>query len=707
MEIEEHFYTDDPSIGHPDVRTRLPDTDYFFLGNGFIHAAVQVCRSGEATPVGLLLMNPDRFGPKRAALTCDPGLGLKETMVSVQVGDSIFQPEPEKLHAKWANMEGVPTVRVSWESGPVRVVERFFCPHHTEPRLARQVEVRLRGPVREAIAIEVGLAPPGERALRTAQELEVGPEGSVPGNGRDRVVSATLIHEVRRREDRKGEGQPTLETRWAEDLEPSREATDYWNRLTTFRTPDHDLGHLFQTARNHLPTAVDHRGRMDGSIWQYNLEWVRDQAHVAEALVRLGDHEKARAMLARLLDRFVSPDGDTVDSGRRRPASDVELDQNGELLTALGAYVDWTGDLELIESRWEKLRSLASFPFSHEFAHSPSGLLHNRREYWERHGVHGIEDGFELMSQFFVTLGLEAAARLADALDQTDDRDRWRSAAGRLRHAMLEDPLFRLVEEGHLIKRRGTDGSWQQTIQMESDFGLPKAIPLLQEGPHLLDPDASSVLPIAYGFIDPNSDLARGTLVHVEELWNQCWEGGGYGRYHASGEPDSPGAWPFASLFVARAHAEAGHDEKVWRVLRWLAATPGGASGAWFENDGPRIAPPYPQVGFTPWTWAELVTLYVHHLLGVRPDLGGITVRPKLLEGLSRMEASLLVRGHRLHLSCRVAGENEGRCGWVRGVGGDDQPSAGPDLGPIRIPWGEDGVRIPLPSSNVHVEILC
>jgi len=643
MEIEEHFYTDDPSIGHPDVRTRLPDTDYFFLGNGFIHAAIQICRSGAATPVGLLLMNPDCFGPKRQALTCDPDSGLEKTMVSIRVGDSVRHPNPENLHAEWVETEGDPTVRVVWESGPVRVVERFFCPHPTQPRLARQVE---------------GTFHPGE----------------------DLVVNATLIYEIQRSENPEGEGQPKVTTWWAEDSKPSQEATDYWAGLTTFQTGDPDLDHLFQVARNHLPTAVDHRGRMDGSIWQYNLEWVRDQTHVAEALVRLGEPEKARVMLARLLDRFVSPDGDTIDSGQRRPASDVELDQNGELLTALGTYVDWTGDLELVESRWEKVRSLASFPFSQEFAHSPSGLLHNRREYWERHGDHGIEDGFELMSQFYVALGLEAGARLANALDRTEDGDRWRRAADGLRHAMLEDPLFRFVEEGHLIKRRGTDGSWQKMIEMESDLGLPKAIPLLQDGPHFLDPDSSSVLLIAHGFIDPTGDLAQGTLAHVEELWNQWWEGGGYGRYHASSEPDSPGAWPFASLFVARAYAEAGHDEKVWRVLRWLAATPGGASGAWFENDGPRIAPPYPQVGFPPWSWAELVTLSVHHLLGFRPDLEGITLRPRLLEGLSSMEASLLVRGYRLHISCRAAGE--------------DEEKSGP-------------IRIPLPSSDIHVEVLC
>ncbi len=676
MEIEEHFYTDDPSIGHPDVRTRHPDTDYFFLGNGFIQAAVQICRSGEATPVGLLLMDPDRFGPKRAALTCDPESGLEGTMISVRVGDSVFRPNPNELKAKWEERAGVPVVRVSWESGPIRVVEGFFCPHHKQPRLAREVEVSLKE------------ASPGDPALGTIiLEADLASPREIPYQpDPDGTITATLMHELRPQADVEGEDEAPARSRtqvatwWAENQRPSPGITDYWNRLTTFQTTDPGLNHLFQAARNHLPTAVDHRGRMDGGIWQYNLEWVRDQAHVAEAFVRLGEHEKAGIMLARLLDQFVSPDGDTVDSGRRRSAADVELDQNGELLAALGTYVDWTGDLDLVANRWEKIRSLASFPFSDQFTHSPSGLLHNRREYWERHGHHGIEDGFELMSQFFVALGLEAAARLADALDFTDDKDRWMNTSGSLRHAMLENPRFRLVEEGHFIKRRGTDGSWQQTVQTDSDLGLLKAVPLLREGPHLLDPDASSVLPIALGFIDSTGDLARGTLAHVEELWNQWWEGGGYGRYHASSEADSPGAWPFASLFVARAYAEAGQDDKVWRVLRWLAETHGGASGAWFENDGARIAPPYPQVGFTPWTWAELVTLYVHHLLGVRPDLEGITLQPRLLDGLHGMEAFLMVRGHQLHLSCRAAEENEERSGPV---------------------------RIPIPSSDVHVEILC
>ncbi len=672
MEIEEHFYTDDPAIGHPDVRTRLSDTDYFFLGNGHIHAAVQICRSGEGTPLGLLVLDPRAFGPKRAALTCDPESGLEKTMVGVQVGEVLLTPDPSGLEATWDEMDGIPAVRVTWSAGSVTVVERFFCPDRTEPRVARRVEISLKDSATEDLTLNTGLAEPGD------QPLEVSAEG---------VASATLIYEIG------GHGEaPIIEARWEGDFESTPQTTEYWSGLAECRTSDSDLDHLFSACRSQLPTDVDHSGRVDGSIWQYNLAWVRDQAHVTEALVRLGDHEKARTMLARLLDQFVSPEGDTVDSGVRRSTDDVELDQNGELLTALCTYVDWTGDLDLVKARWPKVQALADFPLQDPFRHESSGLLHNRREYWERHAWHGIEDGFELVSHFFVTLGLESAAHLANALGHTEDRDRWTSAAAELRHAFLEDERFRLIEEGHFIKRRGTEGSWQRTIHMEESLGLPEAVPLLQEGPHFLDPDSSCVLPVAHAFIDPAGELATRTLAQVEELWNQWWEGGGYGRYHASSEPDSPGAWPFPSLFVARAYAEAGNHEKVWRVLRWLASTPGGAAGAWFENDGPRIAPPYPQVGIPPWTWAEVITLFVHHLLGVRPDGDGVTLRPILLDGLDRMEASLRVQGHRLDLSVRRAGSAETRGGRAGGE---------------QLPWGEEGVRIPPPTSDTKIEILC
>ncbi len=673
MDTSEHVYGDDPAEGHPDVRTRLAETDYYFLGNGHVLAAVQHCRSGEGTPLGLLVLHPEIFGPKRASLTCDPATGLEGTRVGVRVGEATWFPTSAGTRVEWDGRSRTPTVRALWQGGAARIEERFACVHPTLPRVVRELTVSFAEPPTGPVALLPGNASEGPGPL----VLDFAGTAS---------ATACLVHEARR-----VDGAFEAVTRWGG--EPGTVAgVAYWQTLATFSSSDEGLNHLFAAARRQLPVAVDHRGRMDGSIWQYNLEWVRDQSHVAEALVRLGDAAKARTMLARLLDELVSPEGDTVDSGRRRSPAEVELDQNGELLAALATYVDWTGDLDLVEARWERVRAVAAFPLQDRFRHAESGLLHNQREYWERHGAHGIEDGFELTSQLFVAQGLQGAARLADALGHDEDRDRWREAAAALRHAMLDDPRWRLVEEGHLVKRRGVDGAWQRTVRMEPDPNLPAGVPLLAPGDHFLDPDTESVLPIVHGMVAADSGLARSTLARVEELWNQAWDDGGYGRYHVTGEPDSPGAWPFASLFVARAWAEARDDAKVWRILRWLADTRGGRSGAWFENHGPRLAPPFPQVGIVPWTWAELASLVIHHLLGVRPDDAGVTLRPWLLAGLTAMRARLRVGEHRLDLTVRRAASPADREATVDGRA---------------VPWEDGGIRIPRPRADLSADLSC
>jgi len=672
MDVKEHFYSDDPQAGHPDVRTRLAGVDYFFIGNGHLQAAVQVCTSGEGTPLGLLVLDPDTFGPKRAALTCDPNTGLESTVVKVRLGDELFGPDPADLNAQWDTIDGVPAALVAWQAGAATVVEGFYCPDHKTSRLCRRIDVHLPAGGTDEVTL-------------LADQAESYRERTL-GRPRDGAATAHLVYEIVRRDD-----AAAVRTRWQHVGGVSPHTTRYWSGLTLVRTDDPDLDHVFGVARSQLPVAVDFRGRMDGSIWQYNLEWVRDQAHVAEALVMLGDRGLARTLLARLLDEFVSAGGDTVDSGRRRPAAEVELDQNGILLNALSTYVDWTGDLAIVADHWDKVSALAEFPLRDEFRHQPSGLLHNRREYWERHAIHGITDGMELMHQFWVAVGLRAAASMA-RLVKRSEAQHWELEAGRLEQSMLEHERYRLVEDGHLIKRRTVHGEWQRTVDIDPEIGLPKEIPLTADGEHFLDPDTSCALPIAHGLIDPRGDLAGNTLEYLEQLWNQSWEGGGYSRYHVTSEADSPGPWPFASLFVARAYAEAGDDARVLRVLRWLANKPGGRAGTWFEFDGWKPSPPCPQSGVTPWTWAEVVILYVHHLLGVRPDAHGITIRPLLLEGLDVIKASVTVRRRRLELTvlrAPSAGDRGGR------------------VGSKQYPWTENGVRLPLLESDVAVEIQC
>ena len=219
-------------------------------------------------------------------------------------------------------------------------------------------------------------------------------------------------------------------------------------------------------------------------------------------------------------------------------------------------------------------------------------------------------------------------------MSQPERAARWASNAERLRATTLTDPRYGMVVDGVLVKRKNLDGTVQDRIEPVPGSLMPAGVPLLRPGAHWLNPDTCVTMPIVTGFVAPDSPLARRTLDSVEPLWNQEWEDGGYGRYHASSEPDSPGGWPFASIFVARAAVECGVPDRAWRVLRWLDRATGAPAGSWFEFYGPRSSPPYPQVGVIPWTWSEMLALLVEQILGVRAGADGPTVRPALLPGL-------------------------------------------------------------------------
>jgi hypothetical protein len=89
--------------------------------------------------------------------------------------------------------------------------------------------------------------------------------------------------------------------------------------------------------------------------------------------------------------------------------------------------------------------------------------------------------------------------------------------------------------------------------------------------------------------------------------------------------------------------------------LNWLNTVPGAKAGSWFEFYGKRLAPPFPQVGIVPWNWAELIILFVHHILGVQPQQHALRIRPRLLPGLTRIRASFPFRGSRLELDFEKA----------------------------------------------------
>jgi hypothetical protein len=90
MDVKEHFYSDNPAKGPEEAQTTLAGVNYLFLGNGLIQAAVQVNTSKKGTPLGLLLMHPEKFGPKSKSLTFDPVSGPKQTVLCILSESKVY-----------------------------------------------------------------------------------------------------------------------------------------------------------------------------------------------------------------------------------------------------------------------------------------------------------------------------------------------------------------------------------------------------------------------------------------------------------------------------------------------------------------------------------------------------------------------------------------------------------------------------------------
>jgi len=96
-----------------------------------------------------------------------------------------------------------------------------------------------------------------------------------------------------------------------------------------------------------------------------------------------------------------------------------------------------------------------------------------------------------------------------------------------------------------------------------------------------------------------------------------------------------------------------GDDDRAWRAIDWVASIHGGKSGGWFERYGPSITPPAPPVSVVGWGWAEVVLLTTQHLMGFRPDLNAITIRPRLIRGIDRLHSTFVIRGATVDVSIR------------------------------------------------------
>ncbi len=655
-----------------DFISYLPGVEYFLIGNGEIQGVVQYCKDStgadEGSFFGFTIMDAEHFSQKWSTFLYSAGRGFGNTTAWLGVDGTFLGISPKSFKSvAWKYIDGVPVVSIVWSEKNCEMEEQFSVPREG-PILFRRLHVRNRDTVSHKIGTGLTLYP------------NIALFDEVYTNAKNRTANAkgftTLrmycyekkIETLGRYTIRTDQGivEPGAETEatfayyfnGGESLLRKNSlksfwtgAVDYWREKNTLSTGNANLNCVWSLSRTGLKAHVAKNGKRDSGIWEYGMEWVRDDVMVMTAFLQSGFFDEAKTLFDRMFTKFVTEDGRTVESSQVFAFEFTEIDQNGELLYGTWAYLSWTGDYSTVRKYWDKIVALAELPLKPFFRQPDSGLLSNTREFWERSDSFGVKPGYELAYQFWVILGLEKAAEIAEKLGHGHHAARWRIASEQIKHAFLKNPKFRLIEDGHFIKRRTLAGEWQKTMIPPNRGNMPAGTPIAVEKTPLTEPDTSEVLPIMFEMIDPESELALKTLAWVETLWNERWSIGGYERYNSSSEPEPPGPWPFASMFVAEAYWEAGNYEKGMRVIDWLSEINGGLSGGWFEY----YPEGHPSVGIVGWNWVETVRFVTDHLLGIRPMLDKLIIRPRLGGGIEKVESHVKVRKMKIDLKVSLS----------------------------------------------------
>lgn len=640
---------------HPDARTNVPETEYFFLGDQDITVAIQWNRDGTMSPFGLLLMKPGLFCRKESTLLFHPESGLGRTALQAVVNGKSFQPDHNSLRIHWESTSPAePAVLVQWQAGPLLITERFSMGRGQEmgqtSQLVRSVQ---------ATHTDISQTFDGEMQFRltlspTPYLFDGLPETVPKNNALKATASATSFAVLLSAEqqvdvferfisvsaDIDGQDDAVAVFRYSlpdADTNGTQEYTA--ERIGYFASSSDSNGFCssllqqMNIGRTGLRSVIDANGGFDACIWQYGYQWGQDAAMIAGAAMFSGMPDLAKRVLENILQNLVDEEGRVAESGRFRDGELAELNANGAVLLALRDFVVITGETTLLQKHRERIEALAELLLKPAYLH-PSGLLFGRRDLWERLPWMGLREGFDTATNTFCAEGLIAAAELADIMNAPEAAERWRKAGEQMREAMLTDEQFSSIEDKRIIHRRLPDGSVQETMISESSYHdkryspyVPDAMP--DRTPRSCAPDSTAALPILYGIVDPESAIARNTLDHLHHhLWNPTGSGG-YARSPLPSDPDSPGPWPFVTAWMAEAELKSGITERAHNTTQWLIDT-AGSGGSWFEYYGERESPPYPPVGIIVWGWAQYILLVIRGWMGITLSGSQLRIAPRI-----------------------------------------------------------------------------
>lgn len=165
----------------------------------------------------------------------------------------------------------------------------------------------------------------------------------------------------------------------------------------------------------------------------YKYVWLQDLCADVRALSACGYFAEARAALD-FVARVQKADGDwwVTYRGDGEPFKLWEHGSEwmgGWWVSAVGSYVDASGDLGAAQAWWPQIERACRFM---EGQITPTGLIGINMDLWETYK----DKSWTLTNAGFVG-GLETAARLADQTNRPTQARRWRASAERIRQALL------------------------------------------------------------------------------------------------------------------------------------------------------------------------------------------------------------------------------------------------------------------------------
>ena len=411
-----------------------------------------------------------------------------------------------------------------------------------------------------------------------------------------------------------------------------RTTSDYWRAwLNTFSwnfyklSPEHIT--LFNRSLMYVRAHVDQGGgiiaSLDSDMLQHGLDtysyiWPRDAAYAALALDRAGDTNVARRFFE-FCNAVLSEEGYFMhkylpdkslgsswhpwikDGHMQLP---IQEDETALVLNAMKVHYDYSRDLDFLELMYNSLVASAA-NFMVQYREPETKLPRPSYDIWEE------KRGASTFTSASVYGALVAAADLAKVLGKGEDEDRFRTAAGEIRDAILTHLWDEEIGVFH-----------RTAVRTETELVIDTTL------------DISSVYGVfAFGVLPANDQkLARAWEIMVRELSHGI-QTGGIARYagdqyyrvdqQSAGNPWFITTLWYAEYLIANAHKESDFD-RVRDIFSWVVrhAYP---SGVLSEQLHPQTGAPLSAAPLT-WSHAAYVIAVLKYLdlieeLGICPAL--------------------------------------------------------------------------------------